>query len=635
MAATNPQVQEILQKLRNFQIDPVFGGGLPDTTAPIIQLLNTPLPSATVGSPYSFTLRITDAVGVDESTITASAFEIRRPDNATVAKTITGITGGATQKDVAIQTTPGVSGAFTIALLPSLIADTAGNTAAATALGGFTANVASGLANLPAGAKVIVFSSGQSNWDGVEPYTGTYPSFNTLHWNSSTQDFVWLNPALGYRSNSNPTISLAKEFERLWPDLRLYVIEDGQGNNGFETGFAPGAALRNRIVAHLSSGFNAALALDGDVYFAGMIWNQGESDASSTQTEQNYTSLLNSFRTEIETETQPIPNWISVRIHQNAALNSTGLAAVRSALQNYGSDFVNVDDIPLAADSVHYTQEGYAEIGIRQFEKLFQFPAAKLDNVPPTIPPDPPEPTHLEVEVTTTAPNETYSWQISAGTAINAATEWGDGTTSTHTAAGIYSKTYAEAGVYTLRIQASFGTGGAFNMRPSTDRTRLTRLLGGIPAFPGLTSLENCFSECTGLTGQIPTDLLRYVTGVTNLTAFFSTCSGLVGSMPVDFLRYVTAVTNFSFFMNGCRRVTQSEDIFGLNPENRFLNQSVNFTDAFSNLGNLPGIPQGTAPAMWTYNYGTGVPIRIRAFNQNSASLTNWASIPAAWGGPA
>jgi hypothetical protein len=110
-----------------------------DTTPPVVTLLNTPLASATVGNLYSFTLRITDAVGVNESTITASAFEIRRPDNATVAKTITDITGGATQKDVVIQTTPGVSGAFTISSLAGLIADTAGNTAAATALGGFTA----------------------------------------------------------------------------------------------------------------------------------------------------------------------------------------------------------------------------------------------------------------------------------------------------------------------------------------------------------------------------------------------------------------------------------------------------------------------------------------------------------------
>jgi hypothetical protein len=98
------------------------------------------LPAATVGTPYSFTLRVTDAVGVDESTITASAFEVRRPDNATVAKTITGITGTATQRDVAIQTTPGVEGGFTISSLANLIADTAGNTAAATALGGFTAS---------------------------------------------------------------------------------------------------------------------------------------------------------------------------------------------------------------------------------------------------------------------------------------------------------------------------------------------------------------------------------------------------------------------------------------------------------------------------------------------------------------
>ena len=140
MAVTSPQLREALQLLRDFELAPPAPT---DTTPPVVTLLNTPLPAATVGSPYSFTLRITDTVDINESSITASAFEIRRPDNATVAKTITGITGTATQRDVVIQTTPGVEGAFTISSLPNLIADTAGNTAAATALGGFTAGAPS------------------------------------------------------------------------------------------------------------------------------------------------------------------------------------------------------------------------------------------------------------------------------------------------------------------------------------------------------------------------------------------------------------------------------------------------------------------------------------------------------------
>ena len=41
---------------------------------------------------------------------------------------------------------------------------------------------------------------------------------------------------------------------------------------------------------------------------------------------------------------------------------------------------------------------------------------------------------------------------------------------------------------------------------------------------------------CSGLTGSIPTDLLRYVTQCTNLGAFMYDCSGLYNVVPEDFL---------------------------------------------------------------------------------------------------
>lgn len=239
-------------------------------------------------------------------------------------------------------------------------------------------------------------------------------------------------------------------------------------------------------------------------------------------------------------------------------------------------------------------------------------------------------PQWFEVEVTTTAPNETYSWQITSGTAINAVTEWGDGTTSTHTAVGIYTKTYAAAGVYRIRIQASFGSGGAFNMRPNADRTRLTRLRSPIPGFTGLAGIPSFLAACTGLTGEIPANFLRYVTSVTTLTFAINNCPGLTGAIAVDFLRDVTAVTNFSGLFQGSTQLRIQPDIFGASPSTRFLNQSPNFGHMFRNTGT--SAPQGTAPDMWNYNYGTGTPITSGAFAlQTSASLSNFNSIPAGW----
>jgi hypothetical protein len=248
-------------------------------------------------------------------------------------------------------------------------------------------------------------------------------------------------------------------------------------------------------------------------------------------------------------------------------------------------------------------------------------------------PPGPVAPEWLEFEVTTTAANQTYAWAIS-GTGISATTQWGDGTTTTTTTAGNIEKTYAAAGVYTVRIQAAWTSSGLFNLRPTTDRTRVTRLLSPIPNFPGLVSLVSFCNGCSGITGSIPVDLLRYVVNVTSLLNFFNGCSGITGSIPVDLLRYVVNATNLQNFFSGCTRLQMQADILGPDPD-RFLNQNINFASAFRNVGTLAGTPQGTAPPLWTYTYG-GAPATTLCFAGNSATnLSNWAQIPIAWGGPA
>lgn len=216
-------------------------------------------------------------------------------------------------------------------------------------------------------------------------------------------------------------------------------------------------------------------------------------------------------------------------------------------------------------------------------------------------------PTTFDFQVTTTAANQTYSWQIAAGTGVAATTDWGDGTTSTHNATGIFTNTYAAAGVYTVKLGMSFSRTGSINLRPNTDRTRLTALLSPIPSFSGLTSLSTLLNNCSELTGSIPT----------------------------DFLRYVTSVTTFFSLLNGCTKLRIQPDILGPSPSTRFLNQSPSFTNAFRNCGISTGTAQGTAPELWTLNYGTGTPTTSNCFFGNSATnLSNWASIPTAWGGP-
>ena len=230
-----------------------------------------------------------------------------------------------------------------------------------------------------------------------------------------------------------------------------------------------------------------------------------------------------------------------------------------------------------------------------------------VQQVGAVVPPGPVAPEWLELEVVTTAPGQTYSWQIVAGADASSETDWGDGSpVVTQAGAGIRTSTYAAAGTYVVRIQASFTSNGSINLRPNTDRIRLMQILGPIPAFPGLDSLASFINGCTGLT-----------------------------STPSDLLRYVTAVTNFTNFMANCTRLQLRPDLFGPNPETFFATRTPNLSAAFRNVGTLAGTPQGTAPPLWTYTYG-GAPNTVNCFTANSATnLSNWAQIPIAWGGPA
>jgi hypothetical protein len=76
-----------------------------------------------------------------------------------------------------------------------------------------------------------------------------------------------------------------------------------------------------------------------------------------------------------------------------------------------------------------------------------------------------------------------------------------------------------------------------------------------------------------------------------------------------------------------------SQNIFS-QPEDyatRFLNRSVNFTEAFRNVGIAAGSP-GIAPELWLYNFGTGTPTKTNCFAGSSLNTaTNYADIPVEW----
>jgi len=142
------------------------------------------------------------------------------------------------------------------------------------------------------------------------------------------------------------------------------------------------------------------------------------------------------------------------------------------------------------------------------------------------------------------------------------------------------------------------------------------------------------FSNCTNLTGSIPTDLFRYNTLVSGggLDATFRSCPSLTGSIPTDLFRYNTQCTSFNSTFYLCPKLQQNANIFYADGEQstRFLNQSVDFTNCFR-VTSYTG-DQGVAPDLWNCNFGTGTPIKTDCWQGHSVpTVSNFADIPADW----
>ena len=207
--------------------------------------------------------------------------------------------------------------------------------------------------------------------------------------------------------------------------------------------------------------------------------------------------------------------------------------------------------------------------------------------------------------VDTTDVSQTWTVAIEAGTTPNITVDWGDATVDTYTTTGDKTHTYATAGRWYPKITGSFASGGNIRFGENVaDRARL-KATAIVPTIPGLSNFQSTFHSCTGLT-----------------------------SLPTDLFRYNIACTSFNNVFRNCNKLQLRSDIFfpAGGESTRFLNQSIDFTSAMS-IGTFTGI-QGTAPALWDCSYGTGTPTTTTCFTgQTSASVTNYASIPTAWGG--
>ncbi len=297
---------------------------------------------------------------------------------------------------------------------------------------------------------------------------------------------------------------------------------------------------------------------------------------------------------------------------------------------------------------------------------------------------------NLAVQIT--APGQTYTVDIYAGTAPEFRIDWGDGVVEFFTTIGLKTHIYQLVKTHTVKISGRFLSSG--NIRLGSNAADRAQLIGTgvIPFIPGLANFLSTFQNtglrsiptdlfryntqvstngfyatfygCTNLTGSIPTDLFRYNTQVStngfysaflncsNLTgsiptdlfryntqvsvngffATFNSCRNLSGSIPTDLFRYNTQCTSFNSAFYLCFKLQQNANIFYVDGEQatRFLNQSVDFTNCFR-VTSYTG-DQGVAPDLWNCTFGTGTPIKTDCWQGHSVStVSNFADIPADW----
>jgi len=177
----------------------------------------------------------------------------------------------------------------------------------------------------------------------------------------------------------------------------------------------------------------------------------------------------------------------------------------------------------------------------------------------------------------------------------------------------------------------------------------------------GASAFDHTFSRCSALTA-IPANLFKYNTLVSGVFAFngtFSACTQLT-EVPAGLFDTNVLVGGFVYTFEQCRKIVNTPDYLFRNNINainfsnvffecwyhkinplmfyaagekntRFLNQSVDFSGAFQTQ-TVPLPDLGTAPELWSCDYGTGAATHARTFRGSyTTTLTNYLDIPASW----
>jgi hypothetical protein len=244
------------------------------------------------------------------------------------------------------------------------------------------------LATAQASAATKVFLlAGQSNMAGVGGYDSPIPSpYNVSQpavrfWNDSNDGWVDLQSGFGFAPTYfGPEVSFGYRLHStIFPNDDIYLVKYALTSTSLAVDWKPDGSgpCYNMFKSRVNTAL-ARLRKDGlSPTIAGMIWMQGEGDATEAFAPAyaaNLTNLIGKVRSDFASPDMP---FVLGRILPTAGL-PTNNAIVRIAQEAVpgqvgNASWINTDDLPLAYP-VHYGTQGQIELGIRFADQFVQTP---------------------------------------------------------------------------------------------------------------------------------------------------------------------------------------------------------------------------------------------------------------------
>jgi hypothetical protein len=185
-----------------------------------------------------------------------------------------------------------------------------------------------------------------------------------------------LRNGFGYRTDQfGPELSFGATLKALYPNDEIYLVKYAISSTSLAVDWNSNGsgAMFNTFKNRVTQAINNLVASNKNPTIAGMIWMQGENDATVSSYASAYASNLSALVNKVRAFNKADPNlkFVAGRITEDPILWSTpaSLATVRNAqwnnplnISNYSC--VNTDDLEKAYYE-HYGTQGQIDLGIR------------------------------------------------------------------------------------------------------------------------------------------------------------------------------------------------------------------------------------------------------------------------------